>query len=90
VHLRSLCCRHPLAEDRGKAARIEQLAARVAQLFVTQLRQVETALQVREQRAVARMSLKARTRPRGRKAAAKAARARTGASPRRRGPAKAR
>jgi len=31
--------------------------SRAAQLFVTQLRQVETALQVREQRAVARVSL---------------------------------
>ena len=64
--------------------------SRVAQLFVTQLRQVETALQVREQRAVTRMSIKSRTRTRGRKPAAKSARARTGASPRRRGPPKAR
>ena len=32
--------------------------SRAAQLFVTQLRQVETALQVREQRAVERMNLK--------------------------------
>ena len=32
--------------------------SRAAQLFVTQLRQVETALQVREQRAVGRMNLK--------------------------------
>jgi len=31
--------------------------SRAAQLFVAQLRQVETALQVREQRAVARTSL---------------------------------
>ena len=30
--------------------------SRAAQLFVTQLRQVETALQVREQRAVARLA----------------------------------
>jgi DNA-binding transcriptional LysR family regulator len=64
--------------------------SRVAQLFVTQLRQVETALQVREQRAVARMSLKSRTRTRSRKPATKAARTRTSASPRRRGPPKAR
>jgi DNA-binding transcriptional LysR family regulator len=36
--------------------------SRAAQLFVTQLRQVETALQVREQRAVARMSPKGKAR----------------------------
>ncbi len=36
--------------------------SRAAQLFVTQLRQVETALQVREQRAVARMSPKRKAR----------------------------
>jgi len=35
-----------------------ELADDAAQLFVTQLRQVETALQVREQRAVGRMNLK--------------------------------
>jgi hypothetical protein len=34
--------------------------SRAAQLFVTQLRQVETALQVREQRAVSRTNLKAK------------------------------
>ena len=62
--------------------------SRVAQLFVTQLRQVETALQVREQRAVARMSLRSKTRARSRKPATKSARA--GASPRRRGTSKAR
>jgi DNA-binding transcriptional LysR family regulator len=48
--------------------------SRAAQLFVTQLRQVETILQVREQRAVARMNVKRRTRkasarPRGTAAA---------------------
>jgi DNA-binding transcriptional LysR family regulator len=36
--------------------------SRAAQLFVTQLRQVETALQVREQRAVARIHPKRKTR----------------------------
>jgi len=36
--------------------------SRAAQLFVTQLRQVETILQMREQRAVARMKVKRRTR----------------------------
>jgi DNA-binding transcriptional LysR family regulator len=36
--------------------------SRAAQLFVTQLRQVETALQVREQRAVARLSPKRKSR----------------------------
>jgi DNA-binding transcriptional LysR family regulator len=36
--------------------------SRAAQLFVTQLRQVETALQVREQRAVARLQPKRKTR----------------------------
>jgi DNA-binding transcriptional LysR family regulator len=64
--------------------------SRVAQLFVTQLRQVETALQVREQRAVARMSLRTKTRTRSRKPAAKAARSRAATPPRRRGPPKAR
>ena len=44
--------------------------SRAAQLFVTQLRQVETALQVREQRAVARTSLKARAKT-SRKAASR-------------------
>lgn len=38
--------------------------SRAAQLFVTQLRQVETALQVREQRAVARMNLGGKTKSR--------------------------
>jgi len=45
--------------------------SRAAQLFVTQLRQVETALQVREQRAVARTNLKGRSKTR--KPAAKSA-----------------
>ena len=36
--------------------------SRAAQLFVTQLRQVETILQMREQRAVARMNVKRKTR----------------------------
>ena len=42
--------------------------SRAAQLFVTQLRQVETALQVREQRAVARVNVSGRSKgkPRGR------------------------
>src|SRR5512145_1351073 len=39
--------------------------SRAAQLFVTQLRQVETALQVREQRAVSRTNLKAKTKTKG-------------------------
>ena len=39
--------------------------SRAAQLFVTQLRQVETALQVREQRAVSRTSLKAKGKGKG-------------------------
>ncbi|MCK7491896.1 MAG: LysR substrate-binding domain-containing protein [Comamonadaceae bacterium] len=48
--------------------------SRAAQLFVTQLRQVETALQVREQRAVARMNPSARAQgQRPASAAAKAA-----------------
>jgi DNA-binding transcriptional LysR family regulator len=50
--------------------------SRAAQLFVTQLRQVETALQVREQRAVARTSLKARGK-KTRRPPAKAVRARS-------------
>jgi len=49
--------------------------SRAAQLFVTQLRQVETALQVREQRAVARMNLTGRTKGKTRKSAAKTRRA---------------
>jgi hypothetical protein len=44
--------------------------SRAAQLFVTQLRQVETALQVREQRAVARLAPTRKPR-KPRKAAAK-------------------
>jgi hypothetical protein len=51
--------------------------SRAAQLFVTQLRQVETALQVREQRAVSRMNLKGKTK----------AKARTRAQAKRRKPA---
>ena len=50
--------------------------SRAAQLFVTQLRQVETALQVREQRAVARTNLKARGK-KSRKTPAKPVRARS-------------
>ncbi|MCM2310118.1 MAG: LysR family transcriptional regulator [Steroidobacteraceae bacterium] len=46
--------------------------SRAAQLFVTQLRQVETALQVREQRAVARTNVTGKAKARSRKAAAKA------------------
>jgi DNA-binding transcriptional LysR family regulator len=45
--------------------------SRAAQLFVTQLRQVETALQVREQRAVARTNVTGKAKARNRKAAAK-------------------
>jgi DNA-binding transcriptional LysR family regulator len=55
--------------------------SRAAQLFVTQLRQVETALQAREQRAVARTSVKGKAK--GRKAQATAARARPAPSRRR-------
>ena len=40
--------------------------SRAAQLFVTQLRQVETALQVREQRAVARVNVSGRTKGKAR------------------------
>jgi len=40
--------------------------SRAAQLFVTQLRQVETALQVREQRAVSRTNLKPKGKSKGR------------------------
>ncbi len=40
----------------------KQALSRAAQLFVTQLRQVETTLQVREQRAVARMQVKRKPR----------------------------
>jgi hypothetical protein len=56
--------------------------SRAAQLFVTQLRQVETALQVREQRAVARMSPK----PKARKTPSKTRRASKPAAARRRAP----
>jgi hypothetical protein len=52
-------------------------------LFVTQLRQVETILQMREQRAVARMNVKRKTR----KAPAKSGRA-APATRRRKTPAK--
>jgi DNA-binding transcriptional LysR family regulator len=62
--------------------------SRAAQLFVTQLRQVETALQVREQRAVARTNLKARSK--ARKPAARSAKARTAPARRRKSPARAR
>ena len=62
--------------------------SRAAQLFVTQLRQVETALQVREQRAVARTNLKARSK--ARKPAARSAKARTAPTRRRKSPARAR
>jgi DNA-binding transcriptional LysR family regulator len=62
--------------------------SRAAQLFVTQLRQVETALQVREQRAVARTNLKARSK--ARKPAAKSAKARTAPARRRKTPTRAR
>jgi DNA-binding transcriptional LysR family regulator len=50
--------------------------SRAAQLFVTQLRQVETTLQEREQRALARMN----PRPKGRKKAAKSKTAKSGRS----------
>lgn len=56
--------------------------SRAAQLFVTQLRQVETALQVREQRAVARMSPKRKAR----KSTAKTRRVATPAAAKRRAP----
>jgi DNA-binding transcriptional LysR family regulator len=62
--------------------------SRAAQLFVTQLRQVETALQVREQRAVARTNLKARSK--ARKPAARSAKARTAPARRRKTPARVR
>jgi DNA-binding transcriptional LysR family regulator len=55
---------------------------RAAQLFVTQLRQVETALQVREQRAVARTNLKGK----GRKSPARTVRRSPPAKARRRAP----
>jgi DNA-binding transcriptional LysR family regulator len=60
--------------------------SRAAQLFVTQLRQVETGLQVREQRAVARMSpkRKARKTPAKARGAAKPTSARRRTPPSRR------
>jgi len=64
--------------------------SRAAQLFVTQLRQVETALQVREQRAVARMNLTTKSKARARKPPARAARTRAAGSRRRRSAPKAR
>jgi len=64
--------------------------SRAAQLFVTQLRQVETALQVREQRAVARMNLTTKSKARARKSPARAARTRAAGSQRRRSAPKAR
>jgi len=57
--------------------------SRAAQLFVTQLRQVETALQVREQRAVARLA-PARKPRKVRKASAKPRRTAASAAPGRR------
>jgi DNA-binding transcriptional LysR family regulator len=59
--------------------------SRAAQLFVTQLRQVETALQVREQRAVGRMNLKGKGKPR--KAASRKPRTRPAATRKRAKPA---
>jgi DNA-binding transcriptional LysR family regulator len=64
--------------------------SRAAQLFVTQLRQVETALQVREQRAVARSSFRGKSKTKGRKAPAKARRARPATATRRAGGRKGR
>jgi len=55
--------------------------SRAAQLFVTQLRQVETALQVREQRAVARVSFTGKsTKAKSRKTGTRKARPRTAAT----------
>jgi hypothetical protein len=54
--------------------------SRAAQLFVTQLRQVETALQVREQRAVGRMNLKGKGKSKARRTAARKSRTRTAAT----------
>ncbi len=52
--------------------------SRAAQLFVTQLRQVETDIQAREHRAVSRMKLRRKSAPRkGAKAAAAASRAKS-------------
>ncbi len=64
--------------------------SRAAQLFVTQLRQVETALQVREQRAVARMSPKRKTRKASAKSPAKSRRAKAPAGATRRAPSRRR
>jgi DNA-binding transcriptional LysR family regulator len=61
--------------------------SRAAQLFVTQLRQVETALQVREQRAVARTNLGSKAKARSR-AKAKSGRRKPAATVRRRPPAR--
>jgi DNA-binding transcriptional LysR family regulator len=61
--------------------------SRAAQLFVTQLRQVETALQVREQRAVARTNLGSKAQARSR-AKAKGGRRKPAATTRRRPPAR--
>jgi DNA-binding transcriptional LysR family regulator len=61
--------------------------SRAAQLFVTQLRQVETALQVREQRAVARTNLGSKAKARSR-AKAKSGRRKPAATARRRPPAR--
>jgi len=47
--------------------------SRVAQLFVTQLRQVEAAIQAREQRSLARLTGRKRPRKATRKAATSAA-----------------
>jgi DNA-binding transcriptional LysR family regulator len=47
----------------------KQALSRVAQLFVTQLRQVEAAIQAREQRSLARMTVRKRARKRTRKTA---------------------
>jgi len=65
--------------------------SRAAQLFVTQLRQVETTLQMRGQRAVSRMNLKGKARSKGKggsrgKAPAKAAQRPRRATARRRSP----
>jgi DNA-binding transcriptional LysR family regulator len=61
--------------------------SRAAQLFVTQLRQVETALQVREQRAVLRTNLKGKPQARSR-AKPKGRRAKPATAARRRPPAR--
>ena len=53
--------------------------SRAAQLFVTQLRQVETAIQAREQRALARMNIKRRGRKSKSKGATRMSARKTGA-----------